>query len=93
MIFPVLWIVNAVYLSHVFSYTDWIYTLTHVYLFYYYVTLSLRENILRVVRVSRARSLHFTSPHSVRVQHTMPTPYASLCAAFTARACRTVATL
>lgn len=48
IIFPLLWLLTTHYLSQVFAYTDWIFTLSHIWLLYYYVSLSLRENILRV---------------------------------------------
>jgi hypothetical protein len=50
LIFPLLWALNLTVLQHSWRYTDWIYALTHVWLLYFYVSLSLRENILRVVR-------------------------------------------
>ena len=36
-------------LRHRLAYTGWIYSLTHLWLLYYYVSLALRENILRMV--------------------------------------------
>lgn len=48
LVLPLLWLVTSFYLRYQFRYTDWIYKLTHVWLLYYYVSLSLRENILRV---------------------------------------------
>jgi TMPIT-like protein len=49
IIAPLIWLMNQQYLSKSFSYTDWIYTLTHLWLLYYYTSLGLRENILRAV--------------------------------------------
>lgn len=46
--FPTIWLLVHVYLRHVWRYTHWIHILTHVWLLYYYVSLSLRENILKV---------------------------------------------
>ena len=37
-------------LRHRLAYTGWVYSLTHLWLLYYYVSLALRENILRMVR-------------------------------------------
>lgn len=45
---PAIWLLTQHYLSHRWAYTTWIYTLTHLWLLYYYVSLALRENILRV---------------------------------------------
>ena len=42
IIFPVIWILTSVYLRHKWRYTAWIHILTHVWLLYYYVSLSLR---------------------------------------------------
>ena len=50
IVFPLLWLLNIHVLRHHWRYTDWIYTLTHIWLLYYYISLSLRENILKVVR-------------------------------------------
>ena len=50
IIFPLIWIATYFYLRHTWRYTHWIHILTHVWLLYYYVSLALRENILRVVR-------------------------------------------
>jgi hypothetical protein len=49
VIFPVIWAVTFYYLRHTWRYTDWIYVLTHVWLLYYYISLALRENILKMV--------------------------------------------
>lgn len=49
LVFPLLWALNWYYLRHMFAYTHWITILTHVWLLYYYVSLSVRENILKVV--------------------------------------------
>lgn len=56
IVFPLLWLVNIHVLRHAWRYTDWIYTLTHIWLLYYYISLSLRENILKVVRGSAGAS-------------------------------------
>ena len=48
IIFPLIWIATYAYLRHKFRYTHWIHVLTHIWTLYYYVSLSLRENILRV---------------------------------------------
>lgn len=48
VVFPLIWIFVYAYLRHVWRYTQWIHILTHVWLLYYYTSLSLRENILRV---------------------------------------------
>ena len=48
IVFPLVWVFTHLYLRHVWRYTHWIHVLTHVWLLYYYVSLSLRENILRV---------------------------------------------
>jgi hypothetical protein len=49
LFFPLVWILTSWYLRHTWRYTHWIHILTHVWLLYYYVSLSLRENILKVV--------------------------------------------
>lgn len=36
------------YLAYKWSYTHWIFNVTHIWLLYYYVSLALRENILKV---------------------------------------------
>jgi hypothetical protein len=46
VVFPLVWMLTDVYLRHEWRYTHWIHILTHVWLLYYYVSLSLRENIL-----------------------------------------------
>lgn len=48
VIFPLVWILTEAYLKTMWRYTHWIHILTHVWLLYYYVSLSLRENILLV---------------------------------------------
>ena len=48
------WALTLTVLQFRFRYTGWIFTLTHLWLLYYYVSLALRENILRMVR-ARAR--------------------------------------
>lgn len=48
LLFPAIWLGVYMYLRHRWRYTHWIHILTHVWLLYYYVSLSLRENILRV---------------------------------------------
>ena len=52
IILPLCWAVVMVdfrqYIGVSLTYTHWIPTLTHIWLLYYYVSLSLRENILRV---------------------------------------------
>lgn len=45
---PLIWLLTQYYLRQRWAYTTWIYTLTHLWLLYYYVSLALRENILRV---------------------------------------------
>ena len=50
LIFPGLWMATQMYLRYKWQYTHWIYILTHVWLLYYYVSLALRINILKVVR-------------------------------------------
>ena len=50
IIFPLIWILDFWYLRSVWKYTYWLYILTHVWLLYYYVSLALRTNILKVVR-------------------------------------------
>ena len=50
IIFPLVWIVDYLYLRSVWKHTHWINILTHVWLLYYYVSLALRTNILKVVR-------------------------------------------
>ena len=50
IVFPLIWIFTYVYLRHSWRYTHWIHILTHVWLLYYYTSLALRVNILRVVR-------------------------------------------
>ena len=42
IVFPAIWILTSVYLQHKWRYTAWIHILTHIWLLYYYVTLSLR---------------------------------------------------
>ena len=37
--------------QYAWKYTEWMMVLAHVWLVYYYVSLALRENILRVVSV------------------------------------------
>ena len=46
--FPLIWIMTYWYLRKAWKYTHWIHILTHVWMLYYYVSLSLRENILKV---------------------------------------------
>lgn len=48
LIIPISWLLNIYVLSHRLSYTHWITVMGHVWLLYYYVSLALRENILRV---------------------------------------------
>ena len=48
-VFPIIWAVTFLYLRHMWRYTDWIYVLTHVWLLYYYISLAVRENILKMV--------------------------------------------
>ena len=36
---------------YAFKYSEWISVLSHIWLLYYYVSLALRENILKVVRL------------------------------------------
>lgn len=48
IVFPLIWAANFYYLKSAFRYTDWIYVLTHIWLLYYYISLALRENILRM---------------------------------------------
>jgi len=50
LLIPVVWAISNYFLKHLFEYTDWLSTVTHVWLLYYYVSLSLRENILKAVR-------------------------------------------
>ena len=50
IIFPLVWIVDYLYLRSVWKHTHWVNILTHVWLLYYYVSLALRTNILKVVR-------------------------------------------
>jgi hypothetical protein len=49
VIFPLIWCLDYFYLRYTWRYTHWIHILTHIWLLYYYVSLALRENILRVV--------------------------------------------
>jgi hypothetical protein len=42
IVLPVIWILTYLYLRHKWRYTAWIHILTHVWLLYYYVSLSLR---------------------------------------------------
>ena len=42
VVLPAVWILTYVYLRHRWRYTGWIHSLTHVWLLYYYVSLSLR---------------------------------------------------
>lgn len=53
VIFPLIWCVTYFYLRFRWRYTHWIHILTNVWLLYYYVSLALRENILKVVRSVR----------------------------------------
>ncbi len=53
IVFPAAWLFTQLYLRFKWQYTHWIYILTHVWLLYYYVSLALRINILKVVRVRR----------------------------------------
>lgn len=46
--FPALWALTQLYLRHYFRTTHWVYIMTHIWLLYYYTSLALRENILRV---------------------------------------------
>ena len=50
IIFPLVWILDSLYLRNVWKHTHWLNILTHVWLLYYYVSLALRTNILKVVR-------------------------------------------
>ena len=47
VVFPLVWIFVYMYLRHKWRYTHWIHILTHIWMLYYYVSLSLRENILK----------------------------------------------
>lgn len=47
VVFPLVWIFVYMYLRHLWRYTHWIHILTHIWMLYYYVSLSLRENILK----------------------------------------------
>ncbi len=49
IIFPLIWTLDHFYLRTIWRYTHWIHILTHVWLLYYYVSLALRTNILKVV--------------------------------------------
>ena len=42
VVLPAVWILTYLYLRHKWRYTAWIHILTHVWLLYYYVSLSLR---------------------------------------------------
>ncbi len=55
IIFPLVWIFDYLYLRSVWKHTHWVNILTHVWLLYYYVSLALRTNILKVVRGARRR--------------------------------------
>eukprot|EP01138_Halocafeteria_seosinensis_P004380 gb/GECG01004480.1/.p1 GENE.gb/GECG01004480.1/~~gb/GECG01004480.1/.p1 ORF type:complete len:461 (+),score=42.66 gb/GECG01004480.1/:1-1383(+) len=52
LVIPLLWAIVMIdfraYIGVSLTYTHWVPTLTHIWLLYYYVSLSLRENILRV---------------------------------------------
>lgn len=48
ILIPLSWAANIYLLSDWLSYTHWITVFGHIWLLYYYVTLALRENILRV---------------------------------------------
>jgi hypothetical protein len=50
IVLPIVWVLNYTFLRHTWRYTHWIHILTHVWLLYYYTSLALRVNILRVVR-------------------------------------------
>ena len=48
LLFPLLWAATQLYLRHYWRTTHWVYVITHIWLLYYYSSLALRENILRV---------------------------------------------
>ncbi len=52
--------------SFAIKYTEWMMVLAHIWLMYYYISLALRENILRVVSSSNfAVFVISTSAHAV----------------------------
>jgi hypothetical protein len=73
IIFPLVWILDYVYLRNVWKHTHWINILTHVWLLYYYVSLALRTNILKVVSGQgggeRGSSLRVRAPGSPHLTH------------------------
>lgn len=46
------WALTLTVLQYHLRFTGWIFTLTHLWLLYYYISLALRENILRMVRAA-----------------------------------------